>query len=103
LQAVIRGVEAEGWRSVAFLRLVPVFPYNIVNYLLGLTRIPLHHYLIATVVFMAPSTLAYTWIGYAGREIMQGDVGKIRYALAALGLLGALVLLPRFVKAFRRS
>ena len=103
LQAVIRGVDGEGWRSVAFLRLVPVFPYNIVNYLLGLTRVPFHHYVIATVVFMAPSTVAYTWIGYAGREIMAGDASKIRYALAALGVLGALVLLPRFIKRVRKS
>ena len=48
LQSVIRSVDAEGWRFVAFVRLVPIFPYNIVNYLLGLTRIPFHHYVIAT-------------------------------------------------------
>ena len=37
------GVEAEGWRFVAFVRLVPLFPFNLLNYALGLTRIPLHH------------------------------------------------------------
>ena len=35
------GVEAEGWRFVAFVRLVPLFPFNLLNYALGLTRIPL--------------------------------------------------------------
>ena len=33
--------ETEGWRFVAFTRLVPLFPFNPLNYVLGLTRIPL--------------------------------------------------------------
>ena len=68
LQSVMRSVDEEGWQFVAFVRLVPIFPYNIVNYLLGLTRIPFHHYLLATIVFMAPSTVAYTWLGFASRR-----------------------------------
>jgi uncharacterized membrane protein YdjX (TVP38/TMEM64 family) len=98
LKGVMRNVKKEGWRFVAFVRLVPFFPYNIVNYLLGLTRIPFHHYVITTVVCMAPSTVAYTWIGHAGREFMAGDTSSIRYALIGLGLLGAMFFLPRFFK-----
>ncbi len=96
VQSVIRSVDAEGWQFVAFVRLVPIFPYNIVNYLLGLTRIPFHHYLIATVVFMFPSTVAYTWLGFAGKKVMEGDTNQIRYALIALALLGVLIFVPRF-------
>ena len=44
LDRIIRGVEDEGWRFVAFTRLVPLFPFNLLNYALGLTRIPLPHY-----------------------------------------------------------
>jgi uncharacterized membrane protein YdjX (TVP38/TMEM64 family) len=97
----MRSVDAEGWRFVAFVRLVPVFPYNILNYLLGLTHIPFHHYIIATVVFMAPSTLAYTWLGHAGRALVAGDEDMIQYALIALGVLGALLVLPRFLLRLR--
>jgi uncharacterized membrane protein YdjX (TVP38/TMEM64 family) len=100
-QGIMRNVEADGWQFVAFLRLVPVFPYNVINYLLGLTRIPFHHYIIATVVFMAPSTLVYTYIGHAGREAIAGDTDNLYYALLALGLLGAMLLLPRFYKRWR--
>ena len=100
LQSVMRSVHEEGWQFVAFVRLVPIFPFNVVNYLLGLTRIPFHHYLAATVVFMAPSTVAYTWLGFAGRQVMEGDTHQIRYALIALALLGVLIFVPRFV--FRR-
>lgn len=39
LGRVVPGVEAEGWRFIAFVRLVPLFPFNLLNYALGLTRI----------------------------------------------------------------
>ena len=54
LDRIIRGVEDEGWRFVAFTRLVPLFPFNLLNYALGLTRIPLPHYTLAPAVCMAP-------------------------------------------------
>jgi len=39
LGRLMRGVEEEGWRFVAFVRLVPLFPFNLMNYAFGLTRI----------------------------------------------------------------
>jgi len=103
LQGVMRSVDAEGWRFVAFVRLVPIFPYNIVNYLFGLTRIPFHHYVLATVIFMAPSTVAYTWLGFASREAMAGDTHQLYYALVAIALIGVLIFVPRFFKRFRKA
>jgi uncharacterized membrane protein YdjX (TVP38/TMEM64 family) len=58
LKRAIDGVDAEGWRFVALVRLVPLFPFNLSNYLLGLTRIPLHHYVLATLFCMAPGAIA---------------------------------------------
>jgi uncharacterized membrane protein YdjX (TVP38/TMEM64 family) len=102
-KGIVKSVDADGWRFVAFVRLVPVFPYNVMNYLLGLTHIPLHHYLVATIVFMAPSTAVYTWIGVAGREAIAGEANNLRYALLALGLLAVMLMLPRFYKRWRRG
>lgn len=101
MRSVIRSVDADGWEFVAFVRLVPIFPYNVLNYLLGMTRIPLHHYVIATVVFMSPSTIVYTWIGVASREAVAGDANNLRYALLALGLLAVMLMVPRFYKRWR--
>jgi uncharacterized membrane protein YdjX (TVP38/TMEM64 family)/rhodanese-related sulfurtransferase len=103
LQRLIDGVDAEGWRFVAFVRLVPLFPFNLSNYVLGLTRIPLHHYVIATLVCMAPGAVAYTWLGYAGRGALAGETDAVRYALLALGLLAAIALLPRLIGRLRGS
>jgi uncharacterized membrane protein YdjX (TVP38/TMEM64 family)/rhodanese-related sulfurtransferase len=103
LTRVIDGVDAEGWRFVAFVRLVPLFPFNLSNYALGLTHIPLHHYVIATLICMVPGAVAYTWLGHAGREALAGETDAVRYGLLALGLLAAIALLPRLVKRLRGS
>ena len=103
LKRLIDGVDAEGWRFVAFVRLVPLFPFNLSNYVLGLTRIPLHHYVLATLVCMAPGAIAYTWLGYAGRGALAGETDAVRYGLLALGLIGAIALLPKLIRRLRGS
>jgi uncharacterized membrane protein YdjX (TVP38/TMEM64 family)/rhodanese-related sulfurtransferase len=103
LKRLIDGIDTEGWRFVAFVRLVPLFPFNLSNYALGLTRIPLHHYVIPTLVCMVPGAVAYTWLGYAGRGALSGDTGAVRYGLLGLGLLAAIALLPRLIGRLRRS
>jgi hypothetical protein len=100
---VIDGVDAEGWRFVAFVRLVPLFPFNLSNYALGLTRIPLREYVIATLVCMAPGAVAYTWLGHAGRGALSGEASSVRYGLLGLGLLAAIAVLPRLIRRLRGS
>lgn len=101
LERLIAGVEAENWRFVAFVRLVPLLPFNLSNYALGLTRIPLTHYVLASFISMAPGTLAFTWLGYAGREAAAGNAGALRYGLLALALLATVAFLPRLVSRLR--
>jgi len=97
------GVEKEGWRFVAFVRLVPLFPFNLLNYALGLTRINLAHYILATFICMFPGALAYTYLGYAGREAIAGGEGMIKKILLALGLLVLVAFLPRWIARLRRG
>ena len=103
LKRLIEGVEAEGWRFVAFVRLVPLFPFNLVNYALGLTRIPLLAYAAASFVCMFPGALAYAWLGHAGREALAGADGAVRNALLALALLALVAFLPRLARQFRQA
>jgi rhodanese-related sulfurtransferase len=83
------------------VRLVPLFPFNLSNYALGLTRIPLSHYVVATFICMAPGAVAYNWLGYAGRSVLSGEADAVRYALLALGLLATIALLPRLMGRLR--
>ncbi len=101
--SIIDGVEREGWRFIAFVRLVPLFPFNLLNYALGLTRIRLLSYIVGSFVFMLPGAFAYTYLGYAGREAAAGGEGVVRKGLLALALLAAVAFLPGLVKRVRRK
>jgi uncharacterized membrane protein YdjX (TVP38/TMEM64 family)/rhodanese-related sulfurtransferase len=101
LDRLIKGVEAEGWRFVALTRLVPLIPFNLLNYALGLTRVPVVTYVLTSFICMAPGTLAYTWLGYAGHEAAAGNDAAIRYGLMGLALLAMIAFVPRLVRRVR--
>jgi len=103
LKQLKEGVEGEGWRFVAFVRLVPLFPFNLLNYALGLTRIKLSHYIIASYVCMLPGAIAYTYLGYAGREAVAGGSGVVQKALLAMALLAIVAFLPRLIGRLRQK
>jgi len=98
-----QGVEAEGWRFVAFVRLVPLFPFNALNFTMGLTRIRLSHYVIASFVCMLPGAFAYTYLGYVGREAIGGGEGLMQKGLLALALLAVVSFLPGLVARLRQG
>lgn len=66
--AIDQAVGREGFKIVALLRLSPVFPFNLLNYSLGLTRVRFVHYLLASVA-MLPGTLLYVYYGKAAGSI----------------------------------
>ncbi|MCW9046891.1 MAG: VTT domain-containing protein [Gammaproteobacteria bacterium] len=101
MQQLIKGVESEGWRFVAFTRLVPIFPFNLLNYALGLTKISLKQYSIATFIFMLPGALAYTYIGYIGKEAATGGEDLIKKAMLGIALLAVVIFIPRLVNKLR--
>ena len=101
LKQLAEGVEAEGWRFIAFVRLVALFPFNLVNYALGLTRVRLLDYSLASLVSMAPGAIAYTYLGCAGREAVAGGEALVQKGLMALGLVALLAFFPRVVRRLR--
>lgn len=103
LKQLMNGVENEGWRFVAFTRLVPLFPFNLLNYGLGLTKIKFSHYSLASYIFMLPGAIAYTYLGYIGKEAATGGDGLIQKAMLALALLGLVAFLPRLIGSIRRG
>lgn len=103
LKQLKQGVENEGWRFIAFVRLVPLFPFNLLNYALGLTRIRLSHYILASYICMLPGGFAYTYLGYAGREAVAGSEGLIQKGILALALLATVAFIPRIIGQLRRS
>lgn len=102
LAEFVRGVEAEGWRFVAFVRLVPLLPFNALNYALGLTRISFPQYVLTSFLAMLPGAAAYSYLGYAGREVLAGSADLFRNGLVALSFIAMAAFLPGFVRRLRR-
>ncbi len=61
--AIDTTVAREGWKIVGLLRLSPLFPFNLLNYALGLTRVSLRHYFFASWIGMMPGTVIYVYLG----------------------------------------
>lgn len=77
---------------VLAVRFAPISPFNVVNFLFGLTPINWLSYTVATFVGIIPGTLAYTWLGTSGIEALSG--GDRTPLILALSLLTVLSLIP---------
>jgi uncharacterized membrane protein YdjX (TVP38/TMEM64 family) len=101
LARIKQGVEADGWKFVALVRLVPLLPFNLLNYALGLTRIGVGTFAITSFVTMLPGAAAYAYLGHAGLMAAAGSEGAVHKALLALGLLAVVVALPWLLRRLR--
>ena len=103
MRQLVSGIDKEGWRFVAWIRLVPLFPFVLANYALGLTRIPLLTSTIASFIFMLPGTAAYTLIGHAGGAALteQSVPEQVRWLLIALAALATLFFIPSLLRRLR--
>jgi uncharacterized membrane protein YdjX (TVP38/TMEM64 family) len=61
--AIDKAVENEGWKIVGLTRLSPVFPFTLLNYAFGITRVKLGHYILASWIGMMPGTVMYVYLG----------------------------------------
>lgn len=66
LNKVEEGIEKNGWKYVALMRLVPVFPFSILNYAFGLTPIRLSVFAITILFASFPINFIYAYAGYLG-------------------------------------
>jgi len=106
--AIDRAVGNEGRKIVFLLRLSPVFPFSLLNYALGLTRVGFWDYLVAS-VGMIPGTVLYVYYGKlagdvaslaGGAEIERG-VGY--WAVLLLGLAATVAVTALVTRSARRA
>lgn len=94
-------VHQHGWKAVAFARLIPVFPFNLLNYLFGLAPIPFFQYLWSTFVFMIPACIAFVAFGSSlGELILHGNIRGV-----IIGIVAAVCafLIPIVLRPFFRN
>jgi uncharacterized membrane protein YdjX (TVP38/TMEM64 family) len=102
--AIDRAVADEGWKIVFLTRLSPIFPFTLLNYAFGLTRVRLSHYVLASWIGMIPGTVMYVYLGSlvnvsAGHR--QRTTGE--WALYGVGLLATIVVTVFVTRLARKA
>lgn len=106
-RAIDQAVAEQGAKIVLLTRLSPVFPFNLLNYAFGLTKVRFRDYVLASWIGMLPGTLMYVYLGSAARslaDVMAGDLaGGIGQKALFYGGLIATVAVTVFVTRSARA
>lgn len=91
-EAIYRAVSDGGWQVVFLLRLSPVMPFSILNYVLGATELRFLPFVCATFVGIIPAVALYVYVGALGKAAIAGTmIGTARWVFLLLGLAATLV------------
>jgi len=96
LKTVNEGIEKEGAFYLFTLRLIPVFPFWLINMIMGLTKMPLKTYYWVSQIGMLPGTIVFV---NAGKEIAKIDSLS---GILSPGLIFSFVLLGLFPIATKK-
>ena len=89
--AIDRAVASEGWKIVGLTRLSPAFPFTLLNYAFGLTRVSLRDYVLASWIGMMPGTVMYVYLGSLARAAGERHRTPAEWALYGVGLVATIV------------
>jgi uncharacterized membrane protein YdjX (TVP38/TMEM64 family) len=76
-RAIDQAVAAQGVKIVLLTRLSPVFPFNLLNYAFGLTRVRFRDYVLASWIGMLPGTVMYVYLGSAAGSLAELASGEV--------------------------
>jgi uncharacterized membrane protein YdjX (TVP38/TMEM64 family) len=104
--ALDAAVGQEGLRIVLLLRLSLVFPFNILNYALGLTKISFRDYALATLIGMLPETLMLVYLGSVAKSLAasvtgqadSGTAGRVFIWIGLAATIGVAILATRIAQ-----
>ncbi len=106
--AIDQAVAQGGFKIVLLTRLSPIFPFNLLNYALGLTGVSLRDYILGA-IGMLPGTLLYVYIGsLAGDLARLGNAPpapqpQLTWALRIIGLLATLAITVYLTRIARQA
>ena len=99
LKAIDEGVEKKGWIFVAVTRLIPLFPFNLLNYAFGLTKIKFSHYVIASFIFMLPGCVAYVIFSSSILDVLKGRISpELIVGIVLIAIISALPVIYKKLK-----
>jgi uncharacterized membrane protein YdjX (TVP38/TMEM64 family) len=103
--AIDRAIGEGGWKIVALLRLSPAIPFNLQNYLYGLTPIRFWPYVLTSWLAMLPGTFLYVYLGHIAGAAVGADRPRTaaEWAMLAVGLLATIVVTVYVTRLARRK
>ena len=107
--AIDKALSEGGWKIVALLRLSPAIPFNLQNYLYGLTGIGFWTCVLTSWVAMLPGTFMYVYLGYVGRAGLEASAvgGQARspaeWAMMIVGLLATIAVTVYVTRLSRKA
>jgi len=93
-------VEQHGWKVVAFTRLIPLFPFNLLNYAFGLTKIRFVEYAVTTFFCMLPACIAFIVFSSSLLGLLKGKVSGT--FLLGILLIVLVSLIPLFYRRLQQ-
>ena len=103
LEGINRELEERGLNYLLFLRLVPVFPFFLINLAAGLTRLPLRTFFIGTLLGIIPGGLVYVNAGASLATINSLKEVAAPRVLGSFALLGLFALVPVIYGKIKKS
>jgi uncharacterized membrane protein YdjX (TVP38/TMEM64 family) len=107
-QAIDRAVEKNGFKIVLLTRLSPIFPFNLLNYAFGVTKVRFRDYVLASWIGMFPGTVMYVYFGSAAKSLtdlaagnLSGGVGQ--QILFGVGLVATIILTVLITRVARNA
>ena len=90
--AIDSAVADEGWKVVGLTRLSPVFPFTLLNYAYGVTKVKFTHYVLASWIGMMPGTILFVYVGSLGKAAASSE-GKsaLEWTFYGVGLLATII------------
>lgn len=107
-QAVAIAIQRSGFKIVFLLRLVPLLPFNMLNYLLSVTPVGIWEYMMASWLGMMPLTLALVYVGTTLKDLTDvthgwNEISTSKWILIILGFVVSAVLMVCVTKVAKSS
>ncbi len=93
------GVEKHGWKVVALTRLIPLFPFNLLNYAFGLTKIGFRPYAVTTFFCMLPACIAFIVFSSSLLDLVRGRISPA--FVIGIALVALVSLFPLFYRRYK--
>ncbi len=104
LAAIDKATEKRGFLVMVLLRLSPIFPFNVMNYLMSLTGMSLRNFALGSWLGMLPGTVLYVYLGSAASDLTAlvageydaGPYGQVFFIGGLIATAAVTVLIARF-------